>query len=291
MKNAGEKKIAGILFLIAGVLSLLELFYFSYEGGFAAEYHFYQTWDDYIGAPLYFQRFIYGFAAFEYLTARIHLFIIPRAIGLGFTGIGLLADKEKAKKVGLYIVSGSYFLGAFEMLVYQLGRYGSMGDSHHFALSFPVHTYIAFFIFAIAFIFLASACKKQSIKTGWIAITLLIASTLLHLLGAIIAMTINKIGLWNYVLIRYSLELLLIIIASFMLVYYLEPRKEHFKARNNTNDTPNKISEMIQKRPTNTTVVQNVSNADELAKFKDLLDKGIITQEEFDAKKKQLLGL
>ena len=33
------------------------------------------------------------------------------------------------------------------------------------------------------------------------------------------------------------------------------------------------------------------SNADELAKYKDLLDKGIITQEEFDAKKKQLLGL
>ena len=34
-----------------------------------------------------------------------------------------------------------------------------------------------------------------------------------------------------------------------------------------------------------------VSNADELKKFKELLDSGIITQEEFDAKKKQLLGL
>lgn len=33
------------------------------------------------------------------------------------------------------------------------------------------------------------------------------------------------------------------------------------------------------------------SNADELKKFKELLDAGIITQEEFDAKKKQLLGL
>jgi hypothetical protein len=33
------------------------------------------------------------------------------------------------------------------------------------------------------------------------------------------------------------------------------------------------------------------SNADELKKFKELLDMGIITQEEFDAKKKQLLGL
>ena len=34
-----------------------------------------------------------------------------------------------------------------------------------------------------------------------------------------------------------------------------------------------------------------VSSADEIRKFKELLDSGIITQEEFDAKKKQLLGL
>ena len=37
--------------------------------------------------------------------------------------------------------------------------------------------------------------------------------------------------------------------------------------------------------------VQQVSAADELKKFKELLDSGVITQEEFDAKKKQLLGL
>lgn len=36
---------------------------------------------------------------------------------------------------------------------------------------------------------------------------------------------------------------------------------------------------------------QQVSAADELMKFKGLLDMGVITQEEFDAKKKQLLGL
>lgn len=34
-----------------------------------------------------------------------------------------------------------------------------------------------------------------------------------------------------------------------------------------------------------------VSSADEIKKFKELLDSGIITQEEFEAKKKQLLGL
>ena len=34
-----------------------------------------------------------------------------------------------------------------------------------------------------------------------------------------------------------------------------------------------------------------VSNADELKKYKELLEKEVITQEEFEAKKKQLLGL
>ena len=34
-----------------------------------------------------------------------------------------------------------------------------------------------------------------------------------------------------------------------------------------------------------------VSDADEIKKYKELLDSGIITQEEFDAKKRQLLGL
>ena len=33
------------------------------------------------------------------------------------------------------------------------------------------------------------------------------------------------------------------------------------------------------------------SNADELKKYKELFDSGVITQEEFEAKKKQLLGL
>ncbi len=42
---------------------------------------------------------------------------------------------------------------------------------------------------------------------------------------------------------------------------------------------------------TPTVIQQSVSAADELKKFKDLLDSGAITQEEFDAKKKQLLGL
>jgi len=41
----------------------------------------------------------------------------------------------------------------------------------------------------------------------------------------------------------------------------------------------------------NVNVVSGTSPADEIMKFKQLLDAGIISQEEFDAKKRQLLGL
>lgn len=59
------------------------------------------------------------------------------------------------------------------------------------------------------------------------------------------------------------------------------------------------ISTLIVKRQdksetvTTTTIKQELpqSAADELKKFKDLADSGVITQEEFEAKKKQLLGL
>lgn len=47
---------------------------------------------------------------------------------------------------------------------------------------------------------------------------------------------------------------------------------------------------MLSKGEMCTSAVQ-ISNADELRKYANLRDEGVITQEEFDAKKKQLLGL
>lgn len=41
----------------------------------------------------------------------------------------------------------------------------------------------------------------------------------------------------------------------------------------------------------NSAPVLQSSDADEIAKYKALLDSGAITQEEYEAKKKQLLGL
>lgn len=51
------------------------------------------------------------------------------------------------------------------------------------------------------------------------------------------------------------------------------------------------IQEKIKEARQPKVAVAATSAADELKKFKELLDMGVITQEEFDTKKKQLLGL
>lgn len=74
--------------------------------------------------------------------------------------------------------------------------------------------------------------------------------------------------------------------------------KVGFSAVKNRNEIHKIVSNLLVERQKQTTAsAQTITptsatgNADELKKYKDLLDAGIITQEEFDAKKKQLLGL
>ena len=64
------------------------------------------------------------------------------------------------------------------------------------------------------------------------------------------------------------------------------------------NEIHKTISELLQKRQSEnksaslTNLTQETqSSADELKKFKELLDSGVISQEEFDAIKEQLLDL
>ncbi len=69
----------------------------------------------------------------------------------------------------------------------------------------------------------------------------------------------------------------------------------YFPFLNNKYAVYNELLKLIMARQdnskTNCNSQMSVSNADELKKFKSLTDEGVITQEEFEAKKKQLLGL
>lgn len=72
--------------------------------------------------------------------------------------------------------------------------------------------------------------------------------------------------------------------------------KIRFMLISNRDNIYKTISDLLidrqNKKKEQTTIVNNAgSNADELKKYKELLDTGVITQEEFEAKKKQLLNL
>lgn len=70
--------------------------------------------------------------------------------------------------------------------------------------------------------------------------------------------------------------------------FLAERNKISTKIRNLLIERQGKTAPSVQ-----TTIKQEIpqSNAEELRKYKELLDMGVISKEEFDAKKKQLLGL
>ena len=67
-----------------------------------------------------------------------------------------------------------------------------------------------------------------------------------------------------------------------------------FESIINAEEISDVINDLIRNRQKNqgtTTIIQSSSVADELSKYKALLDQGVLSQEEFDAKKRQLLNL
>jgi len=96
----------------------------------------------------------------------------------------------------------------------------------------------------------------------------------------------NYLGSYNLI---FSIVLMFIAFASYCVIFYLKV---------NSSKLQNQPEIAQQPAPTPNFAVVNTNNtsnasktADDLIKFKKLLDDGIITQEEFDAKKKQLLNL
>lgn len=63
-----------------------------------------------------------------------------------------------------------------------------------------------------------------------------------------------------------------------------------FKFVKNNTEIHTELSKLLMERQT-VGKTESANGVDELKKLKELLDSGIITQEEFDAKKKQILGL
>lgn len=77
-------------------------------------------------------------------------------------------------------------------------------------------------------------------------------------------------------------------------MYSYKPANEYAKAlcmdvKKVMDEYQAKVSEAASNN--DSTIVQEATVAEQIRQLKDLVDEGILTQEEFDAKKKQLLGL
>ena len=64
-----------------------------------------------------------------------------------------------------------------------------------------------------------------------------------------------------------------------------------FKCIKNRDEIYDVVSKLLMERQTSKPVSNEASSVEDLKKYKELLDTGVISQEEVDAKKKQLLGV
>lgn len=64
-----------------------------------------------------------------------------------------------------------------------------------------------------------------------------------------------------------------------------------FKCIKNRDEIYDVVSKLLVERQTSKPASNETSSVEDLKKYKELLDAGVISQEEFDAKKKQILGV
>lgn len=76
-----------------------------------------------------------------------------------------------------------------------------------------------------------------------------------------------------------------------ILIVLLVRRKKKKKAAESATTSETTESNATESTDASESAKNNPTTADELLKYKELLDAGVITQEEFDAKKKELLKL
>jgi amino acid transporter len=151
----------------------------------------------------------------------------------------------------------------------------------------------AIIIFASVVIIIASWLKiKRGIKPicSVIAIIVLIIGIFIGKTDFYLADSDTYTSIWrdfSSLGILFYTELILML--ALLVVGFLQDLKKEKTDLATTKDTKTEYQATSIKETT--TVVQVASPAEEIKKYKELLDSGIISQEEFDSKKNQLLGL
>lgn len=194
---------------------------------------------------------------------------------------------------GFFSYESSITYGYTTQSVYKyFGSFSYLSDSVDGGFLFP-----ALIIFASVIIIIASWIKmKRGLKTICSAAAIIVLIT-----GIIVGknnfhhasssyLSYLNITTWRNF---YSLGILfyieIVLLIALLVVCFWEDLKI-IKTASTTKKEAVTENQATSSKET-TTVVQVASPAEEIKKYKELRDSGIISQEEFDSKKKQLLGL
>lgn len=157
----------------------------------------------------------------------------------------------------------------------------------------------------------ADACAKECVDSNFIWFTLLLPPVAGYIISAIfcsiisfITITVTNKRVYGKTTLRHSVDLPLDSISSVgtsafkSISVATSSGRISFAFIDNVKEIHEEIRKLLIERQdkkkidnVNQAPVIATSTPDELKKYKELLDCGVITQEEFDAKKKQLLGL
>ena len=281
----GETKRNNPVSIVAGVLYALIALYFIY----------------FIIQDIIFYRYILG--AF---------YLIPAAVGYLVAAVSLFVKQRKLTAVGYIIIAGYNIVGLVRFAI-QIITYGTAGSPGGVMLSF--FSYLLIIVSYALAVCIAFNIFKKAWFVPAICFGLYFSMNSLYRF-----VQYNYIGDMIETSVYHTMELAAILLACLWLAYPNGmPQKAVTPVYYNGNIPPRPMQQSPVNsvpptngagyggatpgqyaQPTNGTgygnrpPVQNtqpVNVVEEMKKYKELLDAGIITQEEFEKKKKQLLDL
>ncbi|MBE6911070.1 MAG: SHOCT domain-containing protein [Ruminococcaceae bacterium] len=146
-------------------------------------------------------------------------------------------------------------------------------------LSFSKTTYVSNFISVYAFLLIAFIAIAKSKATRKISLWLWNFTLFVSPIVIIYMLPFPLFGFSSIYVFPYSLYFIFSLCIVFLFFVLYKPVKMYLK------------SPLPSPKKKNQSSISEIGNADKILYYKELLDKGQITQEEFDEKKKQLLGL
>ena len=268
-KNNSAKTLAIVFGVIAAVFSLVYIYLYSPSAEMEPFFKF--------GIPWYIELYQYD-PEFYLETAVFGIFeIVLMLTGAILVIIIALSSKRKSYAINALPL-------VFPILAILINLIGSVIQNYDINLAYYAISFIKLAIPLIAFIICLSVAKNPK-ATLIVAAVLTVIALIMMLVG------IDPFGYYKYGHDAYNVYNLDDFIYCVALWFAIASSSQALtpKSSEKTSSAPLDSNAAPAPSPVNVSSINTA--AEELKGYKELLDAGAITQEEYDAKKKSLLGL